>query len=195
MNHTGRVHILEATQDLVQKVLYKLFLKGTTGQQAMQVSTEELCHKVQVLQGRDEDVTQTNDVFMANMLEQLQFSVRALRQHRRAEGLHHLLDGHGRVSEFVVSTAYEAKSAHAHWLQILIPCCDLEHSTKDGQLHKIRHVSPILLVLLLTVAVAVAAAAIAVVAASPYYVFMRSLIRSFLAFNVHTHTRTRSLRM
>ena len=45
------------------------------------------------------------------------------------------------------------------------------------------------------VAVAVAAAAIAVVAASPYYVFMRSLIRSFLAFNVHTHTRTRSLRM
>lgn len=43
-------------QDLVQKVLDKLLFEGPRGEQSVQVCPEELCDKVNVLQGTDEDV-------------------------------------------------------------------------------------------------------------------------------------------
>ena len=46
------------------------------------------------------------------MLEQLQFSVCALGQDRRAEGLHDLLDGHGLARELILGRA--ARNQHAN---------------------------------------------------------------------------------
>lgn len=38
---------------------------------------------------------------MLEMLQKLEFTVRSLREHRRAEGLHDLLDGHILICELV----------------------------------------------------------------------------------------------
>jgi hypothetical protein len=48
-------------------------------------------------------------ILMSEMLEKLQFAVCALRQHRSAEGLHDLLDGHGLAGELILGRA--AKSS------------------------------------------------------------------------------------
>jgi hypothetical protein len=40
-------------------------------------------------------------IFVSEMLEQLQFSIRPLSEHRRAEGLHNLLDSNILVGELV----------------------------------------------------------------------------------------------
>ena len=74
---------------------------------------------------------------MPQVLEQLQFSVCALRQDGGAEGLHNLLYRHGLAGELILGrTAFwstkivrgpmddvpdEAKGAHAHGLQISVP--------------------------------------------------------------------------
>lgn len=46
MNHTGRMDILETTEDLVKEVLDELFLKRARGKESMKVGTEKLGHKV-----------------------------------------------------------------------------------------------------------------------------------------------------
>ena len=44
-------------------------------------------------------------ILMLEVLKQLEFSVCALRKHRRAEGLHDLLDGHRLSGELVLGRA------------------------------------------------------------------------------------------
>jgi len=50
--------------DLVEEVLDELLLQGPGGQQAMQIGTEKLGDEVDVFKGRDEDVTQGNDLIL-----------------------------------------------------------------------------------------------------------------------------------
>ena len=50
-------------------------------------------------------------ILMAQMLEELQLSVRALGQDGGAERLHNLLDGHGLVRELILGRAVPYKSA------------------------------------------------------------------------------------
>jgi hypothetical protein len=78
-------------------------------------------------------------VLVAQVLEQLQLTVCALGQDRRAEGLHDLLDCDGRSSELILGRAvpgvsacpfdsspecnspYKPESTHTHRLQIRVP--------------------------------------------------------------------------
>lgn len=116
---------------------------------------------IHVFEWRDEDITQADDlctfsffslrygvlsyVFMAQVLQQLEFSIRALREDRSAERLHDLLDGHGLAGELVLCRAKElslarvpvrlvhanrfprtsipnqAKGTHSHGLQVSVP--------------------------------------------------------------------------
>lgn len=46
MDYTGRVDILEATEDLVKEVLDELLLKRARGKESMKVGTEQLGDKV-----------------------------------------------------------------------------------------------------------------------------------------------------
>ena len=45
-------------QNLVEKVLYKLFLERSAGQKSMQIGTQKLSHEVDIFEGRNEDVAQ-----------------------------------------------------------------------------------------------------------------------------------------
>lgn len=48
---------------------------------------------------------QISYILVSEMLEELQFSVSTLRQDRRAEGLHDLLDGHRLAGELILGRA------------------------------------------------------------------------------------------
>lgn len=71
-------------QDLVQKVLDELLLKRTTRQEPMQVGPEELGDEVDVLEGRDEDVGERDDVFVLDVFEEFEFAVGTLGEDRSA---------------------------------------------------------------------------------------------------------------
>lgn len=62
VDDAGRVDVLEAAKNLVQEVLDELLLQWPRGEEAVQVSAEELRDKVDVLEGRDEDVGEGNDL-------------------------------------------------------------------------------------------------------------------------------------
>ena len=78
-------------------------------------------------------------VFVPDVLQQLQLTVRALRQHRRAERLHDLLHRHRLVRESVLGAAHEAERAHADRLQVDIARGHLKDRAKDGQLYEVGH--------------------------------------------------------
>lgn len=80
----------------------ELLLKGPRGEETVEVGSEEFGDKVDVLQGGDEDVGERDDVFVPDVLEQLELAVRSLGEDRGAEGLHDLLDGHARVCQLVL---------------------------------------------------------------------------------------------
>lgn len=48
MDYTGRVDILETTEDLIKEVLDELLLKRARGKESMKVSTEQLGDKVAI---------------------------------------------------------------------------------------------------------------------------------------------------
>jgi hypothetical protein len=56
------VHILQAAQDLVEKVLDELLLERPRGQEAVQVGAEEFGDEVDVLEWRDEDIRKGDDL-------------------------------------------------------------------------------------------------------------------------------------
>lgn len=60
-----------------------------------------------VLKGRDEDVTERDDVLVPQVLKQLQLSVCSLGQDRGAERLHDLLDGDILSSELIFGGAIQ----------------------------------------------------------------------------------------
>lgn len=105
----------------------------------MKVGAEEFCYEVNVLKGRNENIAQTDDIFMSEMLEKLQFTVSSLGEDRCAKGLHNLLDSHGLVCELVFRRANEAKGAHADWLQISVPARYLERRAKNLSAHEFSH--------------------------------------------------------
>lgn len=121
------MNVLEATEDLIQEVLDELLLEWSACQQSVQVGTEKLRDKVDILEGRNEDVRKRDDVFMSNVLEQLELSVRALGQDWCTEGLHDLLDRHRGTRQLVLGRANETKGAHADGLQIHIARRHLKH--------------------------------------------------------------------
>lgn len=63
MHDTGRVDVLEATQDLVEEVLDELLLERPRGEEAMEVGAEELGDEVDVLEGGDEDIAEGDDLW------------------------------------------------------------------------------------------------------------------------------------
>lgn len=87
----------------------------------MQIGAKKLCDEIDVLEGRDEDIAKRDDIFVSEMLEQLQLTVRPLSEHRRAEGLHDLLDGDILVGELVSRRADKTKRSHAHGLEVRVP--------------------------------------------------------------------------
>lgn len=97
----------------------------------MQVCPEEFGYEVDVFERRYEDVAKLNDIFVLEVFQQLQFSVCPLGQDRCAEGLHNLLYGDILVLELIFRGTDEAKSTHAHGLQIRVSRRDLERRSKD----------------------------------------------------------------
>jgi hypothetical protein len=78
VNDSGRVDVLETTEDLVQEVLDELLLERPGGEETVEVGTEELGDKVDVLERRDEDVGKADDVLVSDMLQELQLTIGAL---------------------------------------------------------------------------------------------------------------------
>ena len=62
VHDAGRVHVLESAQDLVEEVLYELFLERPRREEAVEVGAEELGDEVDVLEGGDEDVAERDDL-------------------------------------------------------------------------------------------------------------------------------------
>jgi len=67
----------------------------------VQISPEQLCHKVYVLERRNENVAQGYNVLMSKMLEKLEFPICSLCENGCGEGLHDLLDGDGLLSQLI----------------------------------------------------------------------------------------------
>ena len=65
-------------ENLVEKVLDELLLEGTGGEESMEVRSEKLGDKVDILEGRNEDVGEGDDVFVLNVLEELEFAIGTL---------------------------------------------------------------------------------------------------------------------
>mgnify|MGYP001570293870 FL=1 len=104
MDDSGRVHILESTlaldkvslvarkptkasethKDLVEEVLDELLLQRPAGEEAMEVGSQELRDKVDVLERGDEDVRERDNVLVLDVLEELEFAVGALCEDGRA---------------------------------------------------------------------------------------------------------------
>ena len=105
----------------------ELLLKWSRGQQAVLICSEQLGDKVNVLEGRDEDVAETDDlhivltcmstssfavsahILVPQVLQQLEFSVGSFRQDRGTDWLHDLLDGHGLVGELILCRATQCQ--------------------------------------------------------------------------------------
>lgn len=142
VDHARRVHVLEASQDLVREVLDELFLQGAGRQQAVEVCALQLGNKVDVLQRRQKDIVERDQVLMAQVLQQLEFSVGSLGQHRRGKRFHDLLHRHVLSSELIDRQAHEAKSTHAHGVEIRITRRDLEHGAENlstGEFSRCAH--------------------------------------------------------
>ena len=80
-------------KDLVEKVLDKLLFKRPTRQQPVQIRPQKLRDKVDILQRRDKDVVERNDVVMLEVFQQTKFAECAFGENRRRERLQDLLDG------------------------------------------------------------------------------------------------------
>lgn len=131
VHHASRVHVFQTSHDLVQEILDELLLEGPGGQQPVQVSPQELGDEVDVLEGRNEDIAEGDDVLVPEVLEQFQLTVGPLGQDGGAEGLHDLLDGNILAGELVSGGTNQTKGSHAHRLQVRVPRCDLEGRPKD----------------------------------------------------------------
>jgi hypothetical protein len=62
VHDAGRVHVLQAAQDLVEEVLDELLLQRPRGQEAVQVGAEEFGDEVDVFEGGDEDIRKGDDL-------------------------------------------------------------------------------------------------------------------------------------
>lgn len=60
---------------------------------------------IHVFQWRNEDITETDDILVLEVLQELELAVGSLRQNWRAERLHNLLDSHGLPSKLVLCGA------------------------------------------------------------------------------------------
>jgi hypothetical protein len=140
VDDAGRVNVLEAAENLVQEVLDELLLQWPRGEEAVEVSAEELGDKVDVLEGRDEDVGKGDDVLVAQVLEKLELTVRPLGEDWGGERLHDLLDRHRGARKLVLGRADKAEGAHADGLEVDIARRDLEYGAEDGELDKVGHV-------------------------------------------------------
>lgn len=56
MHDTGRVDVLETTEDLVQKVLDELLLERPAREQSVQIGTQELGDKVAAWEGESQSL-------------------------------------------------------------------------------------------------------------------------------------------
>lgn len=80
----------------------------------MQISPEQLGHKINVLERRNENVAQGYNVLVPEMLEKLEFPVCSLCENRCGEGLHDLLDSDRLLSQLILGrTAIAVSSRHS----------------------------------------------------------------------------------
>lgn len=123
MDNAGRVHVFQSAHDLVQKVLDELLFKRSRGEEAMEIGAEQFGDEVadsksvpspimllpvlhlHIFQWRDEDVTEGDNIFVLQVLQQLELSVCSLGKYGSAEGLHDLLDGDIGAGELVFGGA------------------------------------------------------------------------------------------
>lgn len=75
----------------------------------MQIGTQELGDEVDVLEGRDEDIGEGDDVLVLDVLEEFEFTVGALGEDGCREGLHDLLDSDRGARELVLGRAVEIR--------------------------------------------------------------------------------------
>lgn len=92
----------------------------------MQVCTEEFRDKVDIFEGRDEDIRERDDILMSDMLEQLEFSIGSLCQDWSREWLHDLLHRYTLSCELIFCRTDEAEGAHSDGLEVDIACGDFE---------------------------------------------------------------------
>jgi hypothetical protein len=75
-------------------------------------------------------------IFVSEMLEQLQFSIRPLSEHRRAEGLHNLLDRGGKESQISMDAiSQQAKKERKKGPRGRKTRKNLPHKTKRSHAH------------------------------------------------------------
>jgi len=131
MDDSGRVYVFQTTHNLVEEVLDELLLERPRSEQSVQVGAEKLSDEVDVLEGRNEDVAERNDILVSKVLEELEFTVCALGQDGGTEGLHDLLDSDILVCQLIAGGANEAKGSHSHRLQVRVPRGDLKGCSED----------------------------------------------------------------
>lgn len=105
----------------------------------MQIGTQEFGDKVDILKGRNEDITERDNILMLQVLQKLQFPVCPLGQDRGAEGLHNLLDSNILARQLIFGGANKTKSAHANRLEIRVSRRDLKGSAEDLGSNEFRH--------------------------------------------------------
>ena len=99
----------------------------------MEIRTEQLSDKVNILEGRNEDIREGNDIFMSDMFEKFEFSVCPLCEYGRREWLHDFLDCHARVCQLILCGTYEPKGAHSDGLKVDIARRHLEAALRDKE--------------------------------------------------------------
>jgi hypothetical protein len=136
VDDTCRVDVFQTSEDLVEEVLDELLFEWTRSEESVKIGTEELSDEVavdqyeqarpareqnsHVLEGRDEDIAERNDltvsmtfntykgstyVLVTEVLEKLQFSICPLAQNRGREWLHDLFDSDRSSRQLVLGGA------------------------------------------------------------------------------------------
>lgn len=139
VDDTGGVDVFQSPHDLVQEVLDELRLEWPRSKESVEICAEELGDEVDVLQRRDEDIAQRNNILVPEMLQELKLAVGSLCQDGRAEGLHNFLHRDILVRELVPRRAHKTKSTHANRLEIRISGCDLKGRPEYLRSYEFRH--------------------------------------------------------
>lgn len=97
----GKYDVVETHQDLIQEILNKLLFQWSAGQQAVEIRSQQFGDEINIFERRNKNIGECDDILMLNVLEELEFSIGALRENRSREGLHDLLDSDGGSHELI----------------------------------------------------------------------------------------------
>jgi len=92
-----------------------------------------------VFQRGNENIAQADNIFMPQMLQELELSVGTFGQDGGAKRLHNLFNCHGLAGKLIFCRAYKAECAHAYRLQIGVPARYLKCSAENLGAHEFSH--------------------------------------------------------